>query len=408
MKALEIYQQDITDQQAGNALPRQQYYAALRDALHRELMQQGYSELLEKLLQEIRGGDMNELYVVDYAVLMECHSMIVLGSSMKDVTDFVPHLRLRHKRVSWADVDSPSAGSTFLTITPDIREKLHQLRSVSRQLVDARDDTVLPQADNAAQREIEQVHTLNKMLDERCKALEEERESLQARVQFLSEGLITEQVRHAIEARRQQEEEALSRTYEARQAAAQEAFRSLFAREQADDRARIEAEEQSLAALRAEAAKDHAAARKDMAADLRQLTALLETKINAWDRSQERSECKMLAASYVALHDTWSEGMAKLLLDAQCAGTPPAILAALAQMDDQLRDRIRQLEQAMLRLGMVVIRPQKDEGFNGAYHQPVGTSTGAVGAAQIAKCIRPGVMLQGAMDALVKAEVELQ
>ena len=116
----------------------------------------------------------------------------------------------------------------------------------------------------------------------------------------------------------------------------------------------------------------------------------------------------MLAASYVALHDTWSEGMAKLLLDAQCAGTPPAILAALAQMDDQLRDRIRQLEQAMLRLGMVVIRPQKDEGFNVAYHQPVGTSTGAVGAAQIAKCIRPGVMLQGAMDALVKAEVELQ
>lgn len=406
MKALEIYQQDITDQQAGNALPRQQYYAALRDALHRELMQQGYSELLEKLLQEIRGGDMNELYVVDYAVLMECHSMIVLGSSMKDVTDFVPHLRLRHKRVSWADVDSPGAG-TFLTITPDIREKLHQLRSVSRQLVDARDDTVLPQADNAAQREIEQVHTLNKMLDERCKALEEERESLQARVQFLSEGLITEQVRHAIEARRLQEEEALNRTYEAKQAAAQEAFRSLFAREQSDDRARIEAEENTLSALRAEAAKDHAAARKDMAADLRQLTALLETKINAWDRAQERSECKMLAASYVALHDTWSEGMAKLLLDAQCAGTPPAILAALAQMDDQLRDRIRQLETAMLRLGMVVIRPEKGEGFNGAYHQPVGTSTGAVGAVQIAKCIRPGVMLQGAMDALVKAEVEL-
>ena len=122
MKALEIYQQDITDQQAGNALPRQQYYAALRDALHRELMQQGYSELLEKLLQEIRGGNMNELYVVDYAVLMECHSMIVLGSSMKDVTDFVPHLRLRHKRVSWADVDSPSAGNPGKAASAALRQ----------------------------------------------------------------------------------------------------------------------------------------------------------------------------------------------------------------------------------------------------------------------------------------------
>ena len=256
MKALEVYQQDILDQEAGRGQPRQQYYTALRDALHRELMQQGYSELLEKLLQEIRGGDMNELYVVDYAVLMECHSMIVLGSSMKDVTDFVPHLRLRHKRVSWADVDSPSAGSTFLTITPDIREKLHQLRSVSRQLVDARDDTVLPQADNAAQREIDQVHTLNKMLDERCKDLEEEREALQARVQFLSEGLITEQIRQAVTVRRQEEEEAVSRAYAEKKADAEGAFRSLFDQAQQDDRARLEDEERLLAAARQEAAED--------------------------------------------------------------------------------------------------------------------------------------------------------
>ena len=95
MKALEVYQQDILDQEAGKGQPRQQYYTALRDALHRELMQDGYSELLEKLLQEIRGGDMEHLYAVDYAVLMECHSMIVLGHAMRDVTEYVPHLMLR-------------------------------------------------------------------------------------------------------------------------------------------------------------------------------------------------------------------------------------------------------------------------------------------------------------------------
>ena len=61
MKALEIYQQDLTDREAGNPLPRQQYYAALRDALYRELMQQGYSDLLEQLLLDIRGGEMGRI-----------------------------------------------------------------------------------------------------------------------------------------------------------------------------------------------------------------------------------------------------------------------------------------------------------------------------------------------------------
>ena len=408
MKALEVYQQDILDQEAGKGQPRQQYYTALRDALHRELMQDGYSELLEKLLQEIRGGDMEHLYAVDYAVLMECHSMIVLGHAMRDVTEYVPHLMLRGKKPAWADLDAPDAGNTFIPVNRDIKEKLQQLRAVSRQLVDARDDTVLPQADNAAQREIEQVHTLNKMLDERCKALELEREALQARVQFLSEGLITEQIRQAVTVRRQEEEESLRRTYEEKRAAAESAFRSLFSQEQADDRARLEAEERLLAGARQEAAEGYAAVRKELAADIRQLTTMLEAKYSAWDAGLARAECRMLASSYVALHQTWSEGMAKLLLDAECAGTPEAILKGMADMDRQLQERIRQLETAMVRLGLIVIRPEKGESFNGALHLPAGTSAGAVGDSTVRRCVTPGVMAVGAAEAMIKAEVELQ
>lgn len=405
MNALEVYQQDILAQEAGNAQPRQQYYTALRDALHQELMHKGYSELLEKLLQEIRGGDMQHLYAVDYAVLMECHSMIVLDHSMRDVTEYVPHLQFRGKKAAWADLDDPNAGNTFLPVNRDIREKLQQLRSVSRQLVDARDDTVLPQADNAAQREIDQVHTLNKMLDERCRALEEEREALQARVQFLSEGLITEQVRNAINVRRQEEEEAIRKTYEAQRAAAEGAFRSLFAGEQADDRARLEAEERLMSGVRKEAAEDYADVRRELAADLRQLTTMLEAKYSAWDAGLSRSECRMLAASYVALHQTWSEGMARLLLEAECAGTPEAILKGMADMDRQLRERIRQLEQAMVRLGLLILRPEQGEGFNGAFHVAMGS---AAGEGVIRRCVTPGVMAAGAQEAMIKAEVELQ
>ena len=408
MKALEVYQQDILDQEAGHAQPRQQYYISLRDAFHRELMEKGYSELLEKLLQEIRGGDMEHLYAVDYAALMECHSMIVLGHAMRDVTEYVPHLQFKGKRPAWADLDDPGAGNTFIPVNRDIREKLHQLRAVSRQLVDARDDTVLPQADNAAQREIDQVHALNKMLDERCKALEEEREALQARVQFLSEGLITEQVRQAITVRKQEEEEAIRKTYEAQKLAAEGAFRSLFAKEQQDDRARVEAEERLLGDVRQAAAEDYAAVRRDMASDLRQLAALLESKCSAWDASLTRSECRMLAASYVSLHRTWSEGMARLLLEAECAGTPENILQGIADMDRQLQERIRQLEQAMVRLGLTVIRPAQGDAFNGAQHVPAGTSAGAVGDSVIRRCVNPGVMAAGSPEAMIKAEVELK
>lgn len=405
MKALEVYQQDILDQEAGKAQPRQQYYIALRDALQQELMQDGYSELLEKLLQEIRGGDMEHLYAVDYAVLMECHSLTVLGAKMRDVSEYVPHLQFRGKKAAWADLDAPDAGNTFIPVGRDIKEKLHQLRAVSRQLVDARDDTVLPQADNAAQREIDQVHTLNKMLDDRCKALEEEREALQARVKFLSEGLITEQVRQAVSVRRHEEEEAIRRAYEEKKAAAEGAFRSLFAKEQQDDRARLEEEERRVGDIRRAAAEDYAAVRRDMAADLRQLTTMLEAKCSAWDANLARSECRMLAASYVALHQTWSEGMAKLLLEAECAGTPENILKGMADMDRQLQERIRQLETAMVRLGLIVVRPAPGDAFNAALHVPVGA---AAQGQTVRRCVCPGVTAVGAGEAMIRAEVELQ
>ena len=406
MQALEIYQQDRSDRDAGSPLPRQQYYTALRDALHRELMQQGYCDLLEQLLLDIRSGLMEKIYVVDYAALMECHSMIVLGRDMRDATMYVPHLHLRGQKVSWDALEGP--GAFLMTVKGDIVEKLKQLRAVSRQLVDARDDTVIPQADDAAQREIEQVHALNKMLDERCRTLQQERDEAVQRMRMMEEGIITEQVRYAIEARRLQEEEALRQTYEAQREAAKAAFREQFLEEQEAARLIREEDERALDALREDAAQDYAAARTAMAGDLRQLTTLLEAKINAWDSSLNRAECRMLAQSYAALHTLCGAFLDKLALDAASTGADSAVLAGIAEGQRQLRDRVRQLETALNRLGLTILRPSAGEAFNGAYHMAVGTSVGAVGDAQIARCVTPGVMLPGTQEALLKAEVELQ
>ena len=400
MKALEIYEQDIIDREAGNPLPRQQYYTALRDALYRELMQQGYSEWLEELLLSLRKG-MEKIYVLDYAALMECHSMIVSGRDMRDATEFVPHLHLRGEKAAWSALEKP--GSFLMPVKSDMTEKFKQLRSVSRQLVDARDDSVMPQADDAAQREIEQVHTLNKLLDERCKALQQERDELQSRLNMLEEGVITEQVRYAIEARRIQEEEALAQTYEAQRQRARDAFRTQFAKEQEDARLRREEEAQSVIDMRARAAQDGINLRITMAEDLKNLAKKLEESAAVWEESIRRSECKMLAQSYVAFHTLWTQNLDQLILQAQCAGTDAAVLSGMAEFYQQLGSRLRQLETALARLGLVILRPEVGEPYNPAYH----LSTGAPGA-RVARCITPGVIVQGAREALLRAEVELQ
>ena len=400
MKALEIYEQDIIDREAGNPLPRQQYYTALRDALYRELMQQGYSEWLEELLLSLREG-MEKIYVLDYAALMECHSMIVSGRDMRDATEFVPHLHLRGEKAAWSALEKP--GSFLMPVKSDMTEKFKQLRSVSRQLVDARDDSVMPQADDAAQREIEQVHTLNKLLDERCKALQQERDELQSRLNMLEEGVITEQVRYAIEARRIQEEEALAQTYESQRQRAREAFRTQFAKEQEEAHLRREEEAQAVVDMRARAAQDGISLRITMAEDLKSLAKQLEDSAAAWEESIRRSECKMLAQSYVAFHALWTQSLDQLILQAQCAGTDAAVLSGMADFHQQLGNRLRQLETALARLGLVILRPEVGEPYNPAYH----LSTGAPGA-RVARCITPGVIVQGAREALLRAEVELQ
>ncbi|MDD6051970.1 MAG: hypothetical protein PUC00_12015 [Clostridiales bacterium] len=405
MTALDIYQQDIRDQQSGTLQPRQQYYARLRDALHQELMQQGYSELLEELLEEIRAGKLERIYVLDYAVLMECHSMIVLGRRMRDASAYVPHLHLRGEKVMWEALEQP--GSFVMALPLDFPEKLRQLRSVSRQLVDARDDTVLPQADSAAQREIEQVHALNKLLEERCKALEEEREVLKGRIRDLEEGVITQQVRYAIEARRIQEEEALRAQCEAQRGVAKEAFRAQYAQEQQSAALRRAQEEQQAAAQAEEAARAQAAVRQEMAADLRQLIALLEGKARAWEDGMRGADLRMLASCYVALDDLLNRPMAQLALDAQCAGTDAAVLADIALVQGTLADRVRQLEQAMARLGLMVIRPSQGDLYQPAWHLST-AARGAQAGAPIARCTHPGVKLEGAAEALIKAEVWLE
>ena len=406
MNAKALREQDLAVRGLPEAMSRQTYYYQLRDALYDELMQQGFCELLEETLLDWRSEDAPRIYVLDYAAMMECHAMIVGGRKPRDASEFVPHLNLRGERAVWAALEQP--GSFLMPVPGDMPEKMRQLRAVSRQLVDARDDTVIPQADDAALREVDQVHALNKLLDERCRALQKERDELQSRLRQLEEGVITEQVRYAIEARRLQEEEALRRTYEGQQEAARAAFRDQYAREMAELEKQEEASCGQLTALREQIAGEYAALRRGMADDLAGLTRQLREQIAAWEGIAARTEPLMLARSYIALHDLCRTGADALVLEAACSDTPENVKEAAVQLQRSLRDRVQQLEQAMLRLGLVVLRPREGEPYDGAFHMPAALSAGAVGDTVIARCVHPGVMCQGTKDALVRAEVELK
>lgn len=330
--------------------------------------------------------------------------MIVLGREMKDAVDYVPHLHMRGGRAQWSALEA--SVNMFMPVSKDMKEKARELRSVSRQLVDARDDSVIPQADDAARREIEQVHLLNKMLDDRCRTLQEERDRLQQLVKQLEDGIVNEHVRRLIETRRQEEEEKLRRTSAEQIASAREAYRTQFASEMESARQRRETEARQLEAQRAQAAADYAVVRGEMGDDLTKLVQLLQGQMDKWQKALDGSECRMLAQSYAALHGLWTKALARVIVDAQFTSADEVVMNGLVQLHGDLRDRLVQLEQAMLRLGLTVIRPEAGETFDGVYHVPAGTSAGAVGESRITRCLHPGVMAQSG-EVLIRAEVEL-
>ena len=241
---------------------------------------------------------------------------------------------------------------------------------------------------------------------DRCRTLQEERDRLQQRVKQLEDGIVNEHVRRLIETRRQEEEEKLRRTSAEQIASAREAYRTQFASEMESARQRRETEAKQLEAQRAQAAADYAVVRGEMGDDLTKLVQLLQGQMDKWQKALDGSECRMLAQSYAALHGLWTKALARVIVDAQFTSADEVVMNGLVQLHGDLRDRLVQLEQAMLRLGLTVIRPEAGEPFDGVYHVPAGTSAGAVGESRITRCLHPGVMAQSG-EVLIRAEVEL-
>ncbi len=405
MTALTLYTQDAALRESGAELPsRREYYTALRDALHNELSRDGYSPLLEEIFIAMRQKTITRIYTLDYAALTACYSLIVSNQPLPDACEHIPYLLKSGQKVGWDTLDLP--GPHTLRITEEMLRQVRLLRTVSRQVASARGEGFADAEEGASRKEFEQLQSVARILNERCKSLEQEREALRKRIADLEDGLVDQQTAQLIQQRFEQAEQEMQAEYARRRQEAAKAYREQYRKEQARHAARLEQEAAEAAALTAQAQQAYAGIRRSLAEETARLEALLSAQAAKWQSALDRTEYRMLAASYTALHALLTDGLDGAVLEAACAGDQahPALVA----LQGQARDRLRQLEQAMQRLGLAILRPEAGDAFDPVRHIPVGVAAGSQEGRCFAFGVRPGVALMGEGETLIPAEVALK
>lgn len=406
MTAMELYREDRRSRkETGARMPRQEYFALLRDALHDELMREGQSEFLDAMLAEADAG--KALPMLEFAALRECYEMIVENRPMQDASEFVPHIyRSEEERFRWRDLGH---GASYRVDNPEFAQLLLRLRNVSLQLTAVRDETVRPDITRAARKEIDSLLTLNRALEEDNAALRAQREELRARIAALEEGCITSQIEQRLSLRRRQAEEALEQELAQRRIEAEGALQEALgyaAREQlqaADDAQRAGDD-------RAEA---YARLQEDMRAELTAMQQRLEEQLTGWQGRLYSADHHFLARSYTALEAAVKQETSRVIAQAQMDGADTALLASLSGLYTTLESHIRQLEQALALLGMRVFRPQAGEAFDPAKHSlaSAGMNDAPLAMAVIDRAETPGVMWADGAQAgqtLVRAVVHVR
>lgn len=406
MTALEMYREDRKNRKSPEGrMGRQEYFSLLRDTLHDELMRDGRSDFLEAMIADCTGG--KPLPVLEFAALRECFAMIVDDRAMQDATQCVPHIRKgADEPLTWQELE---AGASFRVDDPQMPGMLRRLRTVSSQMVSLRDETLVPQADRAAQRDIDGLKALGRLLEADNAELRRERDELRARVAELEEGVITQQLQMKLEVRRRQEETRLTEEMALRrQRAEEELRRSLNAMAVQEQEARIAADRLA-AEQAAERTAEYAALRAGFGEQLAALQTQLEQQLTGWQHRLHGADHRFLAQSYAQLSGAVNRAMPGLLADAQATGADEGLRNGLMALNAELGAQLRQMEQAMLQLGMMVYRPRAGEAFDSRLHSPLSAGAEDVPEeqAEVGETETPGVLLMNgeAAETLVRAVV---
>lgn len=406
MTALELYQADAQAREAGDALtPRRAYFTELRDALYLELTHDGASPLLDQVVTGLRQKTLDEIYVLDYAALTECHSLLVDNQPLRDDETYIPHLLQHGQRVTWDALNAP--GAYLVPTTRTMLSRFRALRTMCRRVHDARDETDRGSRETVSVQEAEQLQRLARMLDERCRDLESERAELLERIDRLEQGIIDRRLEKLIAERRAAAEAEINAETQRQREAATEAFRAQYAQEMASFAAERERAAREDAARQVDVTRDYDAIRQDMAAEMTRMQKRLETHITRYQQRLDRTEMRMLAMCFADAYPLLTTQLANLLLDARCAGAPAALLESLGRFQTQCAERLTQWERALSRLGLTVIRPAPGDAFDPMQHALSAAVDGTQSGGVIRTCLRPGVQHLSSGEVLSPALVTL-
>ena len=406
MTALELYREDRKNRKIPEGRrSRQEYFSLLRDTLHDELMRDGRSDFLEAMIADCTGG--KPLPVLEFAALRECVAMVVDDRGMQDATICVPHIRKgEDEPLTWQELES---GPSFRVDDPQLPGMLRRLRTVSSQMVNLRDETVIPQAERAAQRDIDGLKALGKLLEEDNAALRKERDELRERLAEMEEGIITRQLQMKMEVRRRQEEARLAQELAHRRETAERELRQSLSAMAAREQERRIAADLFASERAAERAAEYAALQSGVQERLQALQEQLAGQLEDWRSSMHASDHRFLAASFASLEGAVRRLMPEIMADAQMSCTDERLHQGLTELNATLDAQLRQLEQALLHIGLRLYRPQRGEPFDSRLHSPVSASAqdAPEEEAVIDRVETPGVLrlLANGTETLVRAVV---
>lgn len=408
MTALDMYKEDRKLRRgAGGRTGRQEYFLSLRDSLHDELMREGRSDFLEAMIAECAAG--KSLRALEYAALQECFAMIVDGRDMQDATQRVPHiLKEGDEPLTWQELES---GPAFCVVDPDTLEMLRRLRTVSNQMVSFRDETLEPQPSRAAQRDIDSLMALRRLLEADNAALRKERDELRARVTELEEGVISQQLQMKLEVRRRQAETQLEQEIVLRRQQAEETLRqSLVAMATQEQQARIAAERLASAQADSRMAQQ-ALLQSELQAQLEELQRQLDARMSGWMNRLRGEDYRFLAMSYVEMERAVHGVLPGLSAEAAMHGANEALRGTLRELCVQMEWQLRRMEQALGQLGLRVFRPEAGEPFDSRLHSLASASAedAPEDAAEVAALQTAGVIIGGDEgEVLVRAVVQVR
>lgn len=408
MTAMEIYREDRLNRRNPEArLPRQEYFSLLRDTLHNELMRDGRSDFLDEMLAECSGG--KALPMLEFAALRECYEMIVENQPMQDAREFVPHIyRTETERFAWRELGQ----SAYRVDNPEFPQLLARLRSVSHQLVAMRDDTLTPDANRAAQREIEGLMTLNRTLESDNAQLRREREELRAKIAALENGYVSQQLQQRLEVQRRQAESDIAQEMAQRREEAEARLR----REIDDAAARQHRESAAVMRTAQEQSAARAASYQQlqdaMHAQLATMQEQLDSQLTSWQTRLYGADHRFLARSCASLMAAVHRETAHLLAEMHHRGAEDALLTATADLQAVLDTHLAQLEQALGQMDMHLFWPEEGEAFDSLRHSPVSACREEEAArAVIDRVEAPGVTLGSGPqtgETLVRAVVHIR